>query len=583
MYTRDSVDRVKDAVDMADLVGAKTELRRAGGNLVGLCPFHEERTPSFSVNADKKVYYCFGCDASGDAIGFVMETEALDFAGALELLAERYGVELRRESEDPEAERRRRRRERLLALLERASRFYAGYLWQADEAAAAREYLLGRGLREETLREFGVGYAPGAWDRLTSAAIRDGFTADELLATGLSQRRREGSGLIDRFRARITFPLNDRRGRPRGFGARATQEGQQPKYLNTSEGEIFHKGRQLFGLDLARAAAAKAGRVVVTEGYTDVLALRQAGVPETVAIMGTAVTDEQLEELTRAAPRVLMALDADRSGQEAMVRTARVAEGRDVELAVAELPAGCDPADLLEQEGAEALLARLEHAIPALEFEVRRVISTQQLGTPAGVDRALELVRPLLAATPGQSMTRDHLVRYVSDRLDVPVQYVTARLTAPPTANRSPSGSAPARAPGDLAPMNERAFLAHCLSAKGPGRSYLERLRDSHLTSEVARRARDHLLTHFEDPLAALPEADPELAALVTRASMAAEKLDDYPGSKLHVDLLDLEQRRLEREIRQARLSHDRGRESELARAKQALRDQFDSVAGGAP
>ena len=152
MYTRDSVERVKDALDMADLVGTKTELRRAGVNLVGLCPFHEERTPSFSINAEKKVYYCFGCESSGDAIGFVMETEALDFAGALELLADRYGVELQRESEDPEAERRRRRRERLLALLERAGRFYASYLWQADEAAAPREYLLGRGLREETLQ-----------------------------------------------------------------------------------------------------------------------------------------------------------------------------------------------------------------------------------------------------------------------------------------------------------------------------------------------------------------------------------------------------------------------------------------------
>ena len=582
MYTRDSVERVKDALDMADLVGAKTELRGAGVNLVGLCPFHEERTPSFSINAEKKVYYCFGCESSGDAIGFVMETEALDFAGALELLADRYGVELQRESEDPEAERRRRRRERLLALLERAGRFYASYLWQADEAAAPREYLLGRGLREETLREFGVGYAPSAWDRLTSAAMRDGFTPDELVATGLSQRRREGSGLIDRFRARITFPLNDRRGRPRGFGARATQEGQQPKYLNTSEGEVFHKGRQLFGLDLARAAAAKAGRVVVAEGYTDVLALRQAGVPETVAIMGTALTDEQLEELTRAAPRVLMALDADRSGQEAMVRAARVAEGRDVELAVAELPAGRDPADLLEQEGAEALLARLEHAIPALEFEVRRVIANEHLGTPAGVDRALELVRPLIAATPRASKTRDHLVRYVSDRLDVPGQYVTAQLRAPPAVTRLPARGAPTRAPDELAPVNERAFLTHCVSAKGPGRSYLERVLDSHLTSEVSRRARDHLLKHFEDPLSALPEDDPALAALVTRAFMAAESVGEYPEAKLHRDLLDLEQRRLEREIKQARLGRDRVRETELARAKHALRQELDSVAGEA-
>ncbi|MDQ3719487.1 MAG: DNA primase [Actinomycetota bacterium] len=581
MYTRESVERVKDALDMADLVGAKTELRRVGVNLVGLCPFHEERTPSFSINAEKKVYYCFGCEASGDAIGFVMETDALDFAGALELLADRCGVELQRESEDPEAERRRRRRERLLALLERAARFYASYLWQAEEAQASREYLLGRGLREETLREFGVGYAPGTWDRLTSAAVRDGFTADELLATGLSQRRREGSGLIDRFRGRITFPLNDRRGRPRGFGARATQEGQQPKYLNTSEGEVFHKGSQLFGLDLARAAAAKAGRVVVAEGYTDVLALRQAGIPETVAIMGTALTDEQLEELTRVAPRVLMALDADRSGQEAMVRAARVAEGRDVELAVAELPAGQDPADLLEREGAEALVTRLEHAIPALEFEVRRVLSAQQLGTPAGVDRALDLVRPLVAATPAQSKTRDHLVRYVSDRLDVPGQYVTTQLT-PPAADHSPSRPAPGRTPADLAPMAERAFLSMCASAGEAGRQHLQRLRDGHLSSEVARRARDHLLAHFEDPLGSLPSEDPHVAALVTRAVMAAQGAEPTAEAALRMGFLQLELRRVERDMRGARQDRDLERQDELARAKQAVRRELDSVAGEA-
>jgi len=322
--------------------------------------------------------------------------------------------------------------------------------------------------------------------------------------------------------------------------------------------------------------------VVVAEGYTDVLALRQAGVPETVAIMGTALTDEQLEELTRAAPRVLMALDADRSGQEAMVRAARVAEGRDVELAVAELPAGRDPADLLEQEGAEALLARLEHAIPALEFEVRRVISNEQLGTPAGVDRALDLVRPLIAATPRASKTRDHLVRYVSDRLDVPGQYVTAQLTAPPAVKRSPSGAAPARPPGDLAPTAERALLSMCAGGGEAGRRHLERLRDGHLSSEVARRARDHLLAHFADPLAFLPDDDPDVAALVTRAVMAAQAVEPTAEAALRMGFLQLELRRVERDMRGARQDRDLERQDELARAKQAVRRELDSVAGEA-
>ena len=576
MYTRDSVERVKDAIDMADLVGAKTELRRSGGSLMGLCPFHEERSPSFSINAEKKVYYCFGCEASGDAIGFVMETEALDFAGALELLADRYGVELQRESEDPDAERRRRRRERLLALLERASKFYAAYLWKADEAAASRDYLLGRGLTEETLREFEVGYAPGGWDRLTTAALRDGYTEDELLATGLAQRRREGGGLIDRFRGRITFPLTNTRGRVSGFGARATQEDQRPKYLNTSEGEVFHKGEQLFRLDLARKPAAKSGRLVVVEGYTDVLALHQAGIPEAVAIMGTALTGEQISAFARTAPTVVAALDADSSGQAAMSRAAQEAEKADVSLRVVELPQGRDPADLLEQEGAEALAERFEHTIPALEFEVRRVISTQQLGTPAGVDRALELVRPLIAATQDQSKTRDHLVRYVSDRLDVPVQYVTAQLTAPPAATRTPTRLAPAQ----LAPANERTFLYHCLAAGSVGRTYLERLRDEHLTSDVARRSRDHLLESFGDPLDGLSDEDPDLKGFVTRLYMAAEAVGEYPEASLRRDLLDLEQRRFDREIREARSEGDLRRAGELARERHALREELDSVAG---
>jgi len=581
MYTRDSVERVKDAVDMAELVGGRTDLRRQGANLVGLCPFHDERTPSFSVNPDKKVYFCFGCDRSGDAIRFVMETEALDFAAALELLAERYGVELQRESEDPEAERRRRRRERLLALLERAGRFYSAYLWKAGEAAPAREYLLGRGLGEEVLREYGVGYAPGAWDRLVSAALADGYSEEELLAAGLAQRSRGGSGLIDRFRERITFPLRDRRGRVRGFGARATKEGQQPKYLNTSEGEVFHKGRQLFGLDLARSAAARAGRVVVVEGYTDVLALRQAGIAETVAIMGTALTDEQLEELGRAAPRVLLALDADRSGQEAMARAARAAEARDVQLGVVELPAGLDPADLLEREGAEAVSERLEGAIPALEFEVRRVISSQRLGTPAGVDRALERVRPLIAATDAQSKTRDHLVRYVSDRLDVPVQYVTAQLKAPPGSRPSRGGAGPSAA-RELAPASEQAFLALCAGAGELGRRYLERLSDGHLSSEPARRARDHLLAHFADPLGRLPDDAPDVAALVTRAVMAGQGSEPADEPRLRMSFLQLDLRRVEREIRSARAERDLGAQDELARARQALRRELDSVAGEA-
>src|SRR5919204_2122264 len=187
LYTKDSIDRVKDAVDMVELVGAKTDLRRVGTRFTGLCPFHDERTPSFSVNAEHRLYHCFGCGASGDAIGFVQATEGLDFKEALEYLADRYGVELRREQEDPRAEERRRRRERLLRLVDRAASYYARVLWESGEAERARQYVSRRGLEEEVLRRFRVGYSPSAWDSLVTAAQREGFSLEELAAAGLAQ------------------------------------------------------------------------------------------------------------------------------------------------------------------------------------------------------------------------------------------------------------------------------------------------------------------------------------------------------------------------------------------------------------
>src|SRR5919197_4576372 len=302
---------------MVDLVGTRVELRRAGGKrLEGLCPFHDERTPSFGINPAEKLYYCFGCGEGGDAFKFVQLTEGVDFKGALEQLADRYGVQLEVVEEDPAAAERRRERERLLELLERTAAFYVRYLWDSSEAGPAREYLAGRGLEEATLREFRVGYAPSAWDKVLVASRRARFTDRELVAAGLASRSRGEGRTYDRFRRRIMFPLCDSRGRVLGFGARAMGADQKPKYLNSSDNAVYRKGRHLFGADIARAPAAKAGAVVVAEGYTDVIAMHQAGLKQTVGLMGTALTDEQVGELARLAPTVLLALDADAAGQE---------------------------------------------------------------------------------------------------------------------------------------------------------------------------------------------------------------------------------------------------------------------------
>jgi DNA primase len=581
LFTKDTIDRVRDAVDMVQLVGEKSDLRRVGSRWTGLCPFHDERTPSFSVNADEKLYYCFGCGEGGDAFKFVQQTEGLEFQDAVELLAERSGVRVEREEDDPKAEQRRRRKERLHTLLDRAARFYAAYLESSAEAEPARDYLASRGLSGEVLAAFRVGYSPSAWDRMMLGARQSGFSEEELMAAGLAQRGRSG-GLYDRFRGRIMFPLADSRGRVLGFGARQMGEGQGPKYLNTSENDLYHKGRQLFGIDVARKEAMKSGRFVVVEGYTDVLALHQAGIGDAVAIMGTALTQEQLAELAKVGDAnrpgsVYLALDADRAGRDAMLRAARLAEDRGVDLRVVEMPEGTDPADLVGREGASAFMERMHGAVPMIEFQVRRVLADADLDTPSGRDQALGEARKLISAVPERTATRDALVREAADRLDVPVDYVMA----PPAAERPSVPALPAHAsPGELALRAEREFLTRCLASGGLGHDYLSRPADDQFSSELLRRARDHLVLYFDDPLTALPEDDPALGALVNDVGHAAQELPPTEEPVLQMSILQLEQRRIDREIRRASQEGDHARKTELAQAEQRVRHELGTVMG---
>jgi DNA primase len=592
LYTQDSIDRVKDAVDMVQLVGARSDLRRQGARWMGLCPFHDERTPSFSVNAEHKLYHCFGCGESGDAIGFVQATEALDFPAAVELLADRYGVELRRVEEDPRAEERRRRRERLLRLVERTAAYYERYLWESAEAGRARTYLAGRGLGEEVLRAFRIGYAPSAWDHVTVRAQRDGFREEELAGAGLGQRGRQG-GFYDRFRGRIMFPLADARGRVLGFGARSLSEDQRPKYMNTAENELYHKGRQLFGIDRARATAAKKGRIVAVEGYTDVLALHQGGIAESVAIMGTALTQEQLAELSRAAGSVYLALDADRSGQDAMLRAGRGARERKIELRVIGMPAGADPAELIERDGAQAFEELLSRAVTVPEFEVRRVLESADLGDPAARDRALGELVPILQSVDANSVLRDHLMALVADKLDVPPENLHAQLAAagrtPVAAARSGAADGGAgredrfrREPAptvEAVARAEREFLAMCLADPTNGREYLARLQEDHFSSASLRRVRDHLVSHFDDPLADLPDGDPVLAALVTEVAMRGEE-EHASGEALRLTFLQLEFQRVKRQLRHAERDGNLERQRELWPVRESVKVQIDELMG---
>jgi DNA primase len=598
-YTPDSRDRVRDAIDFVELVSTRTELRRAGPrSFEGLCPFHDERTPSFSVEPVEKVYYCFGCQASGDVFTFVQETEGVDFKGALELLADRAGVELAVEAEDPREAQRRARRERLLELLGRTAGYYERYLWESEEAAGAREYLTQRGLGEEILRGFRVGYAPSAWDRVLLASRRGGFSERELYDTGLAQRSQERGSVYDRFRARIMFPLADMRGRVLGFGARATHEGQKPKYLNTSDNDVYHKGRHLYGGDLARAAAAKAGQTILCEGYTDVIAMHQAGFVGAVGLMGTALTVEQVGELGRLAPTVLLALDADSAGQEAMLKAARLAAKRELELRVVELPAGADPAELLQRDGAEAMSELVARSVPFVRFRVERVLAGGQDSTPEGRDRMLGELRPIFAELP-QSAMRMELTRLVSGKLGLGESVAEGLLAAKQDPRPSsgagrtntpaePGLSATGRSSASGEPNvlsrredTERTFLAQCISTPTHGQAALAEVDvEALFTSELMRRAARHLRDgNVAEPLKGVPDEDRELVSLLAELTVEAGRwpVPEGPGTPpmLEVQQLQLQLASIDRRIHTAR-AQGAGEVSELARRRGEVKQRFD-------
>jgi DNA primase len=589
-YTADSRDRVMAAVDMIALVSTRTELRRAGVNsYFGLCPFHEERTGSFHVRPDEKHYHCFGCQVSGDPFNFVMETEGLDFKAALETLADRFGAKLETEAEDPEAASRRERRERLFLLLGRAATFYSRYLWEAREAEGARSYLLGRGLEEQTLREFRVGYAPSAWDRMLRASRGSGFSEEELLAVGLAQRSRNRPGSIyDRFRERIMFPAVDSRGRVHGFGARAMRDNQRPKYLNTSDGELYHKREVLFGVDLARGAASKADRMILVEGYTDVLALHQAGLCNAVGIMGTALTEEQVAQLERIVHVLELCLDADRAGQDAMLRAARLARARKLELRVVGLPDGTDPAELVERDGAPALRALVEGSKPFVAFQVDRILERADTGSAEGRDRALHELRPVLDGVPA-SILRDELVRRVAGRLELTETRLIALLASdradrgsPAAHDEAPSDRPPARRQRSSRP--ERMFLALCIALPDLGARTLAAIEpDELLTSTQLRRAARHLADgHTQSPLADLESDDEEFARLMAGLVQLAARIPDPTADRLEHARLVLERDRLDRAILRARgqAGADAGTAvtGTLAREREAVRDSIRAV-----
>ena len=386
------LDEIRARVPLSGVVGRRVKLIRRGREFTGLCPFHNEKTPSFTLSEDKGFYHCFGCGAHGDVIGFVMQTENLSFPEAVERLAGEAGLQVPKAS--PEARAEAQRRATLLEALEAATAWFEEQL-RAGAGAEARAYLAGRGLREETVAGFRLGFAPDRRGALRKALNARGIDDGRLADAGLIKVPEDGGAPRDYFFNRIVFPIADRRGRPVAFGARALGEA-QPKYLNSPETPLFHKGRTLYNLALARQAARDTGELIVVEGYMDVISLAEAGFPAAVAPLGTAVTADQIGELWRLAEEPVVCLDGDAAGRRAGLRVAERAlpvlkPGHSLRFAV--LPQGEDPDSLVRGAGPEALRAVLQGARPLVELVWALETDAKRFDTPerqAGLARALD-------------------------------------------------------------------------------------------------------------------------------------------------------------------------------------------------
>ena len=442
------IDDLMARVDVVEVVGSRVPLKKAGREFKACCPFHGEKTPSFTVSPSKQFYHCFGCGAHGTALGFLMEHDHLDFVEAVEELARQVGVEVPRETGDS----RPRAGEDLYATMARASEFYAQGL---RDSPAAIKYLKQRGLGGETAALFGIGYAPDAWDALLSLIGKDEAGIKRLTDCGLIIEREQG-GWYDRFRDRVIFPIRDARGRTIAFGGRIMGSG-EPKYLNSPETTLFHKGRELYGLYEARQALRDISRLVVVEGYMDVVGLAQAGIRYAVATLGTATTQEHLRRLFRVTDTVIFCFDGDRAGRQAAWRALENAlptlqEGHQIRFLF--LPEGEDPDSLVGKEGADAFAARLDQALPLSDYFLDQLSAQVDMDTLDGRARMAELARPLMRRIP-EGIYRDLLTRQLAERVGIEPHQLAQRMVDD---RPEPPGFRPATR-GAARPPNPRSSL----------------------------------------------------------------------------------------------------------------------------
>ena len=554
MYTRADIDRVRERTDLAELAAEVTKVRRSGRSVMAVCPFHAEKTPSLSIDPARGLYHCFGCGKSGDVFRWVQETQGFDFADAVEFLARRAGITI---TPQKGAAERKDRRARLVAAVEAAVAFYAETLKRSPEGGTARAYVRSRGYDVDVVDRFRLGYSPPGWNALVGHLRDLGISEEVMQAAGLVSRSRKG-GLIDRFRGRLMFPIFDLRGDPVGFGARLL-EGEGPKYLNSPETALYRKSRLLYGLNWAKSEIVRAGRAVVVEGYTDVIAFHLAGRPLAVATCGTALGTEHLDLLRRFTETVVLAFDADEAGVGAALRGFDQAVPGDLDLRVAVLPEGRDPADLVAAGDVAGLEAAVEGSIPLLGFRIERELGRHPLDEAEGRARAVRAAAALVARHPDPVVRHEYAV-VVARRTGVALEFVEAAIAdqgRPRTATRPAATSPPSLTGAEKA---EREVL-RLLLANDPGIRELEVAPD--LFSRDDHREAFERVSALVGELP--PGRPPDLGRLV-------EDDEDAVGHLLAALALE------DRPLADAREVVDRLKERALQRRIDTLRAELDAM-----
>ncbi len=527
----DSVDQVRERLDIVDLIGQTVNLRKAGRNYKGLCPFHQEKTPSFIVFPDSQTFHCFGCGAGGDAFNFVMQHEHVDFRQALEQLAARTGVELKPAGPPPAPEEV-ERNQRLIDLNTLATTWFAHVLWQTRQGEAGRQTLRRRGVDQPTAERFQLGYAPESWDALITHMSSRGVTLDELVTAGLAVER-EGGGAYDRFRDRLIFPIHDPDGRVIGFGGRALGD-VQPKYLNTPQTAIFDKGANLYALHLAQEAIRRTRDVIVVEGYMDAIAAHQFGFENVVASMGTALTSAQVRLVRRSVDRILLALDSDVAGQMATIRgldvlreglaetdrptadaagLVRFERTLKTDIRIVRLPSGKDPDELIRRD-IEAWRGALDQPVPLVDFYIDAVIGDRSHIEPREKSEIVQRLAPVLREI-GDRIIQAHYVSEVAHRLRINESLIlaTGQAHAPSRARRRVEEPLPQ--PRRIATSEEHLFallLRHPLILGGLVAEIPENEIVDARRVEILRTLKSTAPENTESALDALPETTREHA-----------------------------------------------------------------------